>query len=351
MSKTIGFGFIGAGQIAHHAAKEVNQHEQSKVVAAFDPDADRLKKLCDEQDIPSAHKSAEELFANEAVDVVYVAVPNCFHAPLATEALRAGRNVILEKPFAMSYEEAEQVAAVARETGKTLLIGMNQRYNENAQKVRKLVQDGDLGEVYHAKAHWFRRSGIPRLGTWFGSRKMAGGGALMDIGVHLLDLCLFTMDNFEPVSVSGSTYTKFGNRGLGEGGWGYSDREGIPFDVDDFATALIKFKNGASVSLDVTWACHTEENNRMDVQLYGTEAGAAVSPPRLFKPGKEGEYDIVTELDVKLDKVYENRFHNIANHLLNDEPLLVTIEQALAVQKILDAVEQSSQTGREVRFD
>lgn len=167
----------------------------------------------------------EELLADKEVDAVYVAVPNKFHAPLACQTLAAGKHVILDKPMALSHAQALQVAKAAEQSGKTFFLGMNQRFTEGAQQIRSLVEAGVLGEIYHAKAYWIRREGIPRLGTWFGNKEVAGAGSLFDIGVHFLDLCLHLLGNFNPVSVFGASYTKFGNRGLGEGGWGLSDRE------------------------------------------------------------------------------------------------------------------------------
>jgi len=322
------------------------------LVAAQDTNAERLQELCKEHNIPKAFATAEELFADPGIDAVYIATPNKFHVPLSIKAMEAGKHVILEKPFAMSYHEALQAAEVSRRTGKILTLGMNQRFASSPQTVRSLVQAGQLGEIYHAKAFWFRRSGIPRLGTWFGNRELAGGGCLYDIGVHFLDLCLYLMDNFEPVSVFGATYTKFGQRGMGEGGWGKSDRSDIAFDVEDFATGLIRFANGATVSLDVSWACHAEEDNRADVHLYGTEAGAhAYSGKILQRDPQSGEYHTVQNLRPQLRYPHADRFHNFINHLLDGEELCVTLEQALIVQRVLDALAESSATGREVRLD
>jgi len=120
--------------------------------------------------------------------------------------------VLLEKPFAMNADEAGKAVAIAEKAGLTLMLGMNQRFTADSQKIKQLVEQGVLGDIYHAKAYWFRRAGIPKLGTWFANREMAGGGSLYDIGVHMLDLCLWTMNNFEPVSVTGAT---FRSRGAG----------------------------------------------------------------------------------------------------------------------------------------
>jgi len=346
------FGFIGAGAIAYYAAEAVLRHPHGKLVAVQDLHLERLKTLQKKHSLEFAHETVEELLANKSVDAVYIAAPNKFHIPLAIQALEAGKHVILEKPFAMNAGEAEKAITAASSAGRVLTVGMNQRFNADSQKIKQLVEEGVLGEVYHAKAWWMRRSGIPKLGTWFGNREIAGGGSLYDIGVHMLDLCLYTIGNFEPVSVVGATYTKFGNRGLGEGDWGLSDRTDVPFDVDDFASAFIRFANGATVTLDTSWACHQAEGNSDNVEIFGTEAGASVRPARLFRgsAGLPATYEIVDELKVALKMPHQERFHNFINHLRGEEELCVSTHQALIVQKILDGIAESSRTGKEVRL-
>jgi predicted dehydrogenase len=346
------FGLIGAGAIAHYAAETIARHRHAKLVAVQDLHLERLKNLQQKHSLEFAHEKVEDLLANKSVDAVYIAVPNKFHIPLAIDALKAGKHVILEKPFAMNAAEAEKAIAVAKSNGVVLNVGMNQRFHPDSQKIKQLIEQGVLGEIYHAKAIWRRRAGIPKLGTWFGSREIAGGGALYDIGVHVLDLSLFLMNNFEPVSVVGATYTKFGNRGLGEGGWGLSDRTDTTFDVDDFASAFIRLSNGATVTLDTTWACHQAASNIENVEIFGTEGGATVRPAKLYRgsAGLPSTYEIVDELKIALKMPHEDRFHNFINHLRGEEELCVTTDQALAVQKILDAVAESNRTGKEVRI-
>src|SRR5262249_49032881 len=152
----------------------------------------RAKKIADKYGA-QAYASAKELFADRSIDAVYIATPNKFHVPLAKEALQAGKHVILEKPFAMNAVEAAEAIATAKAAGKVLTVGMNQRFTADSQKIKHLVEQGVLGEIYHAKASWMRRAGIPKLGTWFGNHEMSGGGCLYDIGVHMLDLCLYTL--------------------------------------------------------------------------------------------------------------------------------------------------------------
>lgn len=343
------FGFIGAGKISQYSAEAIAKHQQAKLVAVQDLSFDRAAMLADAFEVPHRFTEAKDLFACEEVDAVYIAVPNKFHAPLAIEAMRAGKHVILDKPFAMNAVEAEEVIRVSKETGQTFTLGMNQRFNADTQKIKAVVDSGALGEVYYAKAYWMRREGIPKLGTWFGNKAIAGGGAINDIGVHLLDVCLHTMGNFEVESVFGSTYTKFGNRGLGEGGWGLSDQTDTVFDVDDLSSAMIKMKNGATVCLEVSWAAHMADEERINVEIFGTEMGASLYPSKLYKRDPfDAAYQTVETVATTPAYPHCDRFHNFTNHLVNGEPLLVTMEQALTVQKILDAISESAHTGKSV---
>lgn len=349
---TIAVGMIGAGQIAGSCAQSLASCAGARVVAAHDLNAERLAALCAEHAIPQAYATVEELLADRGIDAVYIAVPNAFHAPLAIQALEAGKHVLLDKPFALDLDQALQVAAAARASSATFLLGMNQRYRSESQTIAQLARDGLFGDIYHAKAFWLRRQGIPKLGTWFGSKELAGGGCLLDIGVHMLDLCLFVMDKWDPVSVSGTTYTRFGNRGLGEGSWGKSERAGIPFDVDDFATALIRLADGSTVNLDVSWACHAESGSRNDVHIYGDEAGASLYPAKIFRADPlRQDYDVIDAVAPRCGLAHCDRFHNWIASIAGDEKPLTSLRQALTVQAILDGIYQSAATGAEVAID
>ncbi len=348
----IKFGIIGAGAISASSCREISSHPHAQIIAAADVNRQRLRQLQQTFSIPNIYPTAEALLQNTEINAVYIAVPNAYHAPIALQALGVDKHVILDKPFALNLQQAKEVTDMAQQQDRVFMLGMNQRFVPGAQAIKTLADEGDLGELYHGKAFWMRRSGIPRLGTWFGSKELAGGGSLLDIGVHLLDLVLYILDNFEPVAVSGATHSKFGSRGLGEGGWGLSDRENIPYDVDDFATALIKLKGGVTVSLDVSWALHQRDSNAMNVNLFGTEAGATVYPAEVYAYGaNKGEYQLLQNPAAASQYEHSSRFFNFINTILGEEQLCVTIEQALAVQSIIDAIYQSSQSGKEVRFD
>lgn len=333
--------------IAHYSAQHVHKHQGGRVVAIHDANLVRARDLAARHGVAKIYGEASALLADPGIDAVYIAVPNKFHASLAIAALEAGKHVLIEKPLAMNAAEGAAMMAAAGKSGRVLLVGMNQRYLPAAQTIRAAVAAGEAGEIYHAKAYWWRRAGIPKLGTWFTHKALAGAGACNDIGVHALDVCLFMTGNFEPVAVSGATYAKFGPRGMGEGGWGHSDREYTDFDVDDFATAFIRMRNGATVTFDAVWASHYPEEQKFGVDLYGTEGGLSLDPFQFRHPGGDS-YLVEEDLQRPLALPHCDRFHNLINHLLEGEELLVQPEQALVVQKILDAINESARTGREV---
>jgi len=376
-------GVIGAGMISQGCAKNIRKHDDAELVAAFDPNAGRLAKLAQENEIPRTYDSLEKFLADDEVEAVYVAVPNKYHAPTAISVLESGRHCLLDKPFALNYAEAKSVVDKANEVGKTFMLGMNQRFPAHRQRVRKLNKDGVLGDVYHAKGFWIRRGGIPKLNTWFGHNAISGGGCMLDIGVHMLDVTMWMADNFRPVSVVGKTYTKFGPRGLGEGNWGLSDPDpSLTFDVDDFATAQITFENGMTLALDISWAAMIEVDTRMGSQLFGTEAGASVDPAKLHRiAGKVEPTEQATAdgsdpnqadvsktayetlelgdegtgagpqkgtLGVPLEYEHCDRFHNFINAVLGREPKACLDHEVLTVQKILDGIYESSRTGKQI---
>lgn len=344
-------GMIGAGAIAASHCTGVNHHPNARVVAVADASRERAEAVQEQCGIDKVYTDWAKLVADPEIDAVCIALPNYLHAPVSIAALKAGKHVLLDKPFALDQKEAKACIAAAKKAKRVFSVGMNQRFTREAQTIRALVRRGELGEIYHAKAFWNRRTGSPKFGTWFCNKKLAGGGCLLDIGVHVLDLALSLMDNFEPVCVQGVSYSKLGPRGIGEGGWGKSDREKLAFDVDDLSAAMIRMKNGASVLLEVSWIRHQAEGDRHNVELFGTEAGASVWPTRLFRFGKEkGEYEVVEPQNVQMAYPHCDRMKNWIDSILGKEAIECTLEQSLAVQKILDAIYASAKSGREVRI-
>lgn len=358
MSAPVRFGIIGAGAIAPSLCNSLAKHRGARIVAVYDPHSGRQQELCDQFAIAKRPRSLAALLDDADVDAIYVAVPNKFHVPYTLKALAAGKHVVAEKPFAMDLDEAKLVAKAVKKTRKLWMLGMNRRFPAMMQKARDLVARGVIGEPYHAKARWQRRWGCPRLQTWFGHKAISGGGCLLDIGVHMLDQTMFIAGNFKPLTCSGSVYGKFGHRGLGEGGWGKSDRDPkMTFDVEDFANAHIRLAGGMSIDLDVSWAAHMHKPNVMESIIFGTEGTIWVGQDEAVAGGKEGIVlstrkgkEFVVDEDPKAKVAYKHcdRFHNFVNAILGKESPCVTIDQALAVQSILTGIYASSKAGREV---
>src|SRR5436190_953508 len=222
MNRKLRIAVIGAGQIGRHHMEAIRRCSRAQLVAIADTSRPRLAEAAERFGVADQFTDHRRLLARNDVDAVSIALPNYLHASITIDALKAGKHVHLDKPFAMNARQAAGIMAAAKKARRVFMVGQNQRFARDAQMLKTFIERGALGEIYHARAWWIRRGGIPRIGSWFTQKKFAGGGALLDIGVHVLDLALHFMDNFQPVAVSGMTHARFGPRGLGSGGWGMS---------------------------------------------------------------------------------------------------------------------------------
>ena len=340
---------IGAGAIGLDHIQSFRLHPAARVTALAEVSPVRGREAADRFNIPHLVTDYRKLLSRPDIDVVSIALPNYLHAKVALAALRAGKHVMVDKPMATNARDAAKLVAAAKQGKRLLMVGQNIRFTPDVQTAKQLVTAGVLGDVYHAKTAWTRRSGIPRIGSWFTQKRYAGGGCTYDIGVHALDRCLYLLGEFDAVAVSGQTYAKFGPRGLGNGGWGRSEVDPKkPFDVDDLSLALIKLKSGRTVLLETSWAAHQPEPDFNGTQLFGTEAGLLLPPLRLFRNGKHG---YASELvPTRTDLVTPNRMVHFIDCLLGQARPHVPATESLAVQKILDAIYLSARTGKEVRI-
>ena len=346
---TFNVAVIGAGAIGHDHIRSFREHPAARVAALAEVSPERGREAADTYGIPDLVTDYRLLLKRADIDVISIALPNYLHASVALDALKAGKHVMVDKPMATNARDAAKLVATAKQKKLLLMVGQNARFTPEVQTARELVTQGVLGDVYHAKTAWTRRNGIPRIGSWFTQTKFAGGGCTYDIGVHALDRCLFLIGDFDAAAVSGQTFSQFGPRGLGEGGWGKSEIDPKkPFDVDDLAVALIKLKSGRTVLLEASWAAHQPLADYNGTQLFGTEAGLALPPLHLFRAGKNG---YVTEsVNVATRLANANRMAHFIDCLLGRAKPYVPPEQSLAVQKILDAIYLSARTGKEVRI-
>jgi predicted dehydrogenase len=339
---------IGAGAIGNDHLASFRLHPAAEVVAIAEVSRERGRAAADHFGIPEVVTDYRKLLARADIDVVSIALPNYLHAPVALDALRAGKHVMLDKPMATNARDAARLVAEARRRRLVFMVGQNFRFALETQTAKQLVDRGALGEVYHAKTSWVRRAGIPRIGSWFTQKRFSGGGCTYDIGVHALDRCLYLMGEFDAAAVSGQTFSKFGPRGLGNGGWGRSEIDPrAKFDVDDLSIALIKLRSGRTVLLEVSWAAHVPAADANATQLFGTEAGLLMPPVQLLRQAR-GAY-LTEAVDALPPLVCTNRMVHFIDCVLGKAKPHVKPEESLAVQKILDAIYVSAATGREVR--
>jgi predicted dehydrogenase len=242
-------GVVGLG-IGRHHIRGYQSHPAAEVVAIADLDEARLASIGAEYRVENRYTSTEEMLAEAKLDVVSVATPNSFHKPLTIAALEAGCHVLCEKPMAMNAGEGREMLAAAQKADKRLMIDFSYRFSEQSQALKAQVDSGVLGEIYFARTLWHRRRGLPRFGGWFGQKAMSGGGPLIDLGVHRLDLALWLMGYPKPVWVLGSAYNPIATA--------LAKEQGVDYDVEDLAVALIKFDNGATLELEASWAAHVK---------------------------------------------------------------------------------------------
>ena len=366
--KKLKIGIIGCGGIANqkHLPALSRFKDKCEVVAFCDIIEERAVETAKKFGTKDAktYVDYKDLLKDPEIDVVHVLTPNVSHSPITVDAFKAGKHVMCEKPMAASSEDAKKMLDAWKASGKKFTIGYQNRFRPEVQNLKKACEAGELGDIYYGKAHAVRRRAVPTWGV-FPNKALQGGGPLIDIGTHALDLTLWMMDNYEPASVSGTVFHKLGNLPEAVDGnqWGPWDPE--TFEVEDSAMGFIKMKNGAAIMLEASWALNISESREASTTVCGTKAGAEI-----FSGGSYPE-----------DKIVYNRGHhgllldetvtgggNIAffeggaakpavieagqwlDAILNDTEPVVKPEQAFMVTKILEAIYQSAETGKEVTF-
>jgi predicted dehydrogenase len=341
---------IGAGGIGLEHLVSLTACPRAAAVAIAENNPKRSREASERFKIPRSYSDYHELLDQPDIDAVTIATPNHLHAPIAVDALKARKHVLIEKPMATSARDAARIVETARKVKRTVMVAQNLRFNRHTQQARALIERGDLGELYHAHCFWLRRAGIPRIGSWFTQKQFAGGGCAADLGVHLLDTALHLLRDFEVVSVSAHNHSRLGPRGLGETDWGKSDVDPTrPFDVEDFSVALLKTKSGRSVLLEVAWAAFVPSGeHEHGIDLLGTQAGLSLFPARLHRHSLDGWETV--HLNSPKIAYSEDRIHHFVSCVLDNKRPLVTPEESLKVQEILDAIYASASSGKEVRL-
>lgn len=352
-------GVVGCGGIANGKhLPAMKRNKNFEIVAFCDIDEEKAGKAKKEYGTPEAkiYTDYEELL-REDLQAVYVLTPNKSHAMISIAAMRAGKHVMCEKPMAKTFKEAKEMVRVSKETGKILNIGYQNRYRADSIYLKRACENGDLGDIYYAKAHAIRRRAVPTWGVFLNEEEQ-GGGPLIDIGTHALDLTLWMMDNYEPESVTGSVYRKLADQT--EQGNAFGEWEPEKYKVEDSAFGFIKMKNGATILLESSWALNTLDVGEAETALCGTKAGADMHKELTInrvqynrqcveKPDLETGGVAFFEGEKENDADIEQRI--FFNAVVRGEPQVVKPEQAMVVTQLLEAVYQSADTGKTVYFD
>lgn len=357
--KKLKLGIIGTGNIARSThLPALVKHPEIEVVAACDIAEEKVRSIGKMFSIKDVYTDYMDILNRDDIDAVDICTPNYLHSVIAIAALKKGKHVITEKPDAVSVEEVKKMEKAAQDSGKILMAIRNNRFREDTQFLKKYIEEGNLGEIYAAKCGWVRRRGIPGKGGWFTTKEKSGGGPLIDLGVHMIDVTMWMMGSPTPVSVVGSTYSKFKqsttksdsvNAAFGE------KKDDGTFDVEDMAMGFIKFDNGASMAIEFSWASNIEREDAY-YELMGTKAGARKHwydknlmifseasgsvmdcSPILAKPGEVGMHGL-------------NLYH-FADCILHGTTPIFVPKQGVDMIKILMAIYESAKTGKEVRLD
>ena len=365
MSERLRIGIVGCGGIANGkhlpSLKAINRAD---IVAFCDLIPERAEKACAEYGAEGAktYTDYHRLLEDKSIDVVYVLTPNRMHAQVSIDALNAGKHVMCEKPMAKTAADARAMVEAAKKSGKKLTIGYQHRHKPEARYLKSVIERGDLGDIYYAHAYAIRRRGTPNWGVFLNEYEQ-GGGPLIDIGTHALDLTLWTMDNYKPKYCVGTTYHKLNNDTETGNAWGDWDPE--KFTVEDSAFGFVRMKNGATIYLESSWALNTLDVNEAKTILCGDKGGADMlgKDGGLRINGEKYSKTFVTEPDLKAGGVafYDGTTGGdpaelearawIAHVLDDSKPLVTKPEQAYVVTQILEAIYRSAETNRPVYFE
>ncbi len=355
MEKKLRVGIIGCGFIS-----KVHMEGYAKIggveqVAFCDVIDERAQRACAQYGAPGAkvYTDYRELIARDDIDMVDVLTENKEHCRLTCDALRAGKHVMVEKPMAITGAEADEMIAAAKQSGKKLTVGYQSRFNGDAQLLRDMTLSGKMGQIYYAEAETMRRRGVPTWGVFLSMDKQ-GGGPMIDIGTHILDLCLWVMNDYSPVrSVLARNYDLLIPLG-GYNSGGPWDIE--KFEVEDSSFGVVVLESGATVVAKATWAVNIEEPNaRRGVTLCGTQAGATI-----YGPGQElrmnGSSDgrIWTHLPApakgEQGSSYDKEMAAWVKCIREGTGPVVLPEQAAQVVYIIEAIYQSARAGKAINF-
>ena len=342
-------GMIGAGGISKIHCEGWTRLDDCELVAVTDINPDASAARAGEFNIPNVDDTARKLLARKEIDVIDVVTPNRFHKGQTIAALRAGKHVLCEKPLALTPREVDAMIAAAEKGRKKLMCAQHQRFMDNSKAMKEYITAKSLGEVYYARAWYNRRRALPTTRGFLLSEN-SGGGCCIDVGVHVLDLALHLMDNFEPVSVTGVAVTKIAKQksAWSEFDWGYYDKRKL--DVEDFAAGMVRFANGAALTLECSFMLNQKPRAEQRIALFGTRAGIAWPECEVYDTLSRDYVDVSINVRDSGRQAHHEEIRVFAEAIMGNKPVPVPPRQSRAVMAILDGLYRSQKSGREVKL-
>lgn len=346
---------VGCGSIAHlHADSYKKLGDRVELVACCDIEEEKAKAFAERFGFAKYYTDESKMLAECELDAVNVCTWNAAHKECTVLALNAGVNVLCEKPMAMNTAEALEMKECAEKNGKLLMIGFVRRHGIDAATALDFIDKGFLGDIYYVKASYLRRAGFP--GNWFGDKKYSGGGPLIDLGVHVIDLSRYLMGNPKPVTVFGVTFDKLKARKNLKSvvlPWESSaptKKKEYDFTVEDFVSAMIRFDNGAVMHVEASFSL----NNKGDtgnVELFGDKAGLTLNPFELHTECNDMLADTVIRANIGEGDFFRAEMENFVNAIEGIAPCKAPAEDGVELMRILDAIYRSAECGESVNIE
>ena len=340
--------FIGCGGIAQTHMTALRQMPDVEVVAGVDILPERLTIFQEKWGVTRLYKDWKKMLREVKPDAVSVCTPNGVHAAPAIDAANAGCHVIGEKPMAMNPAECEAMIAASKTAGKKLAVGFQYRYHPNTQFLKRARDDGEFGNIMYMKCEALRRRGIPNWGV-FGQKKLQGGGPMIDIGVHCIEMAHYFMGSPRPVAASGNTWTYMGNKASKVVcPWPNWDHK--TYTVEDLAIGQIRFENGAILQIEASFVAHIEKDV-WNFTFMGSKGGGQWDPPMIFADHHDTMVNtspFFLSTDMSFNRLFYIKLRNWVDACTKNTPLEAPGEAGLAVQKMLDGIYRSAAAGKEV---
>ena len=353
MDKKLKGAIIGLGGISRSAhIPAYKAMKNVEIVAVCDIIPEKITYYKEKYQLENAVGTTDykEVLNIEGLDFVDICTPNYLHSIIAVAALEKGINVFCEKPDAISVCEAEKMKAAAEKSGKTLMVMRNNRHRHTSRYLKKFIEEGRMGDIYCGRCGWQRRRGIPGKGGWFTTKEQSGGGPLIDLGVHMIDLAIWLMGNPTPVAVSGCIYNKFASSDASDSvhsQFGTKVENGT-FDVEDLAMGFIRFDNGACLQIEFSWASNIEEE-KIFVELRGDKAGSKFENNTL-KIFTEEEGNLINLCPQITDDnfIHARNIEHFIDVIGNGATPDFVPVQGVNMIKILEAMYKSAELGKEI---